>query len=47
MKRHFWVLLHRWAGLAMAAFLIVVAITGSFLAFYPELERLINPQLLS
>lgn len=45
MKRHFWVLLHRWAGLAMAAFLIVVAITGSLLAFYPELERLINPQL--
>ncbi|WP_350152394.1 PepSY-associated TM helix domain-containing protein [Nitrosomonas sp.] len=45
MSRHFWVLLHRWAGLVMAAFLIIVAVTGSLLAFYPELERLINPQL--
>lgn len=44
MSRHFWVLLHRWAGLIMAAFLIIVAVTGSLLAFYPELERLINPQ---
>lgn len=44
MSRHFWVLLHRWAGLAMAAFLIIVAMSGSLLAFYPELERLINPQ---
>lgn len=44
MSRHFWVLIHRWAGLAMAAFLIIVAVTGSLLAFYPELERLINPQ---
>lgn len=44
MTRHFWVLLHRWAGLIMAAFLIIVAVTGSLLAFYPELERLINPQ---
>lgn len=45
MSRHFWVLLHRWTSLVMAAFLIIVAVTGSLLAFYPELERLINPQL--
>lgn len=45
MTRQFWVLIHRWAGLSMAAFLIIVAVTGSLLAFYPELERLINPQL--
>lgn len=45
MSRHFWFLLHRWVGLVMAAFLIIVAVTGSLLAFYPELERLINPQL--
>src|SRR5690606_30075771 len=40
----FWVWLHRWAGLVMASFLIIVGITGSLLAFYPELEQLINPQ---
>jgi len=28
----------------MAGFLIIVATTGSLLAFYPELERFINPQ---
>ncbi|MBE7527139.1 MAG: PepSY domain-containing protein [Burkholderiales bacterium] len=44
LKRSFWVWLHRWAGLLMAGFLIIVGATGSLLAFYPELERLINPQ---
>ncbi|MCC7136747.1 MAG: PepSY domain-containing protein, partial [Nitrosomonas sp.] len=44
LKRTFWVYLHRWAGLAMAIFLIVVGFTGSLLAFYPELERMLNPQ---
>lgn len=44
LKRSFWVWLHRWAGLVMASFLIIVGITGSLLAFYPELEQLINPQ---
>ena len=44
-KRSFWVWLHRWAGLVMAGFLILVGLTGSLLAFYPELERLINPQI--
>ncbi len=43
-KRPFWGWLHRWAGLVMAGFLIVVGLTGSLLAFYPELERLINSQ---
>ncbi|WP_432765923.1 PepSY-associated TM helix domain-containing protein [Nitrosomonas europaea] len=43
--RSFWVWLHRWAGLIMAAFLIIVGATGSLLAFYPELERLINPHI--
>ena len=41
--RPFWVRLHRWAGLTMAGFLIVVGLTGSLLAFYPELERLMHP----
>jgi uncharacterized iron-regulated membrane protein len=43
MTRHVWVIVHRWAGLAMAVFLIIVGLTGSLLAFYPELQRLLNP----
>lgn len=43
MGRPFWVWLHRWVGLATAGFLVVVGLTGSLLAFYPELERLANP----
>lgn len=45
MIRRFWVLVHRWAGLAMAGFLILVSLTGSLLAFLPELDRAINPHL--
>ncbi len=41
--RPFWVLIHRWTGLAMAGLLIVVGLTGSLLAFYPDLERLAHP----
>lgn len=41
--RAWWVWLHRWAGLVMAGFLIVVGLTGSLLAFYPELQRALNP----
>ena len=43
-KRPFWVCLHRWAGLTIAGFLILTGLPGSILAFYPELERQINPQ---
>ena len=43
--RHFFIWLHRWAGLAMAGFLILVGLTGSLLAFWSGLERLICPQL--
>jgi uncharacterized iron-regulated membrane protein len=42
-RRHFWVLFHRYAGLTMAGFLIIVGLTGSLLAFFTELEQLINP----
>ena len=45
MIRHFFVWLHRWAGLAMAGFLIFVGLTGSLLTFWSDLERLICPQL--
>jgi uncharacterized iron-regulated membrane protein len=43
--RPFWVLVHRYAGLAMTVFLIIVGLTGSLLAFYAELECAVNPQL--
>lgn len=45
MTRHFWVLLHRYTGLAMAGFLIIVGLSGSLLAFNSELEHAITPQL--
>ena len=45
MTRPFWLRLHRYVGLATALFLILVALTGSLLAFLPELNRLTAPQL--
>lgn len=41
--RPFWVLVHRYAGLAMTVFLILVGVTGSLLAFYSELDGAVNP----
>jgi uncharacterized iron-regulated membrane protein len=43
--RSIFVFLHRWAGLAMAAFLILVGITGSILVFLPELNHWLTPNL--
>lgn len=45
MTRRFWVLVHRYAGLYMACFLIVAGVTGSVIAFYDELDRTLNPYL--
>jgi uncharacterized iron-regulated membrane protein len=39
--------LHRWMGLLMAGFLILVGITGSLLTFNIELERVFAPQLFA
>lgn len=39
--------LHRYVGLAIAIFIILAALTGSLLAFMPELERLTAPHLYS
>lgn len=47
MARRLFVRLHRWVGLAMAGFLIVVGLTGSLLAFNTELERVFAPQLFA
>ncbi len=47
MTRHFWLLLHRYAGLAMTLFLVIVGLTGSVLAFRDELDVWLNPELLT
>ncbi len=48
MKTHtFWGLLHRYTGLVMTVFLILVGLTGSLLAFFPELDGAINPQFVT
>ncbi|MDO9106824.1 MAG: PepSY-associated TM helix domain-containing protein [Methylovulum sp.] len=45
--RPFWVFIHRYAGLAMTIFLVIVGLTGSLLAFYAELEQALNPQFFA
>ncbi|WP_198321023.1 PepSY-associated TM helix domain-containing protein [Azohydromonas aeria] len=40
------VLVHRWVGLALAAFLLIAGVTGALLAWYHELDRAISPELL-
>ena len=37
--------LHRWAGLIIMACLLVAAITGTWLVFRVEMDRLVNPHL--
>src|SRR5215475_8639634 len=39
--------LHRWTGLAITAFIIVMAVTGTILAFHTELDRMLNPALMT
>ena len=41
--RPFWMYVHRYVGLAMTVFLIIVGLTGSLLAFYEDLDGLMNP----
>ena len=43
--RDLWVIVHRWLGLVMTIFLVIVGITGSLLAFYSELDGLLSPHL--
>ena len=47
MSRGVFVWLHRWAGLALTGFLVIVGLTGSLLAFNMELERVFAPQLFA
>ncbi|NOU21853.1 MAG: PepSY domain-containing protein [Methyloglobulus sp.] len=43
MNRHFWVLVHRYAGLYMAFFLLVAGLTGSIMAFEIQIQDWLNP----
>lgn len=43
MNRHFWVLFHRYAGLFMALFLVIIGLTGSIIVFNPELYMWFDP----
>ena len=43
MTRHFWVLIHRYAGLYMAFFLLVAGLTGSIMAFEIQIQNWLNP----
>jgi uncharacterized iron-regulated membrane protein len=45
LTRAFWVWLHRWAGLAMAGFLILIGLTGSLLAFWLEINHWLTPEM--
>ncbi|RMX15268.1 PepSY domain-containing protein [Vandammella animalimorsus] len=38
--------LHRWAGLALAAFLALTGLTGAVMAWTDELDALLNPHML-
>ena len=43
--RRAFVLVHRYVGLAITLFLIIVGLTGCLLAFQPELNRIVTPHL--
>jgi uncharacterized iron-regulated membrane protein len=43
--RILWQRIHRYAGLAMAAFLVIAGLTGSIIAFQWELDVWLNPDL--
>jgi len=45
--RPFLIYLHRYVGLLLAPFLVIVGLTGSALAFYHELDRWLNPSMLT
>jgi len=44
MIHRYFVWLHRWTGLLMTAFLVVVGLTGTILAFRSKIDHLLNPQ---
>lgn len=47
LPRRLALLAHRYVGLLMSVFLVVAGATGSVMAFYPQIDRFINPELLA
>jgi uncharacterized iron-regulated membrane protein len=45
--RNYFITIHRYTGLLLAPFLLIVGLTGSVLAFYHELDRWLNPSMLT
>jgi uncharacterized iron-regulated membrane protein len=45
--RHAILILHRYVGLALAGFLILLGLTGSVIAFKRDLDKLVNAQLFA
>lgn len=43
--RQVMVKVHRYVGLALAFFIVIIAATGSIIAFYKELDTAVNPRL--
>lgn len=43
MLRRFWLLFHRYAGLFMAVWLVLIGVTGSIIVFNPELQAWLDP----
>ena len=47
MARQIFVFIHRWVGLSMSIFLIIVGLTGAARAFREEPDLWLNPELLT
>lgn len=47
MIHRYFVWLHRWTGLLMTGFLVVVGLTGTVLAFRSKIDHFLNPQFYS
>lgn len=47
MIRRYLIWQHRWTGLFMTVFLVIIGITGSILAYRRNIDRLLNPQLFA
>ncbi|WP_179506737.1 MULTISPECIES: PepSY-associated TM helix domain-containing protein [unclassified Sphingomonas] len=45
--RHYWVTLHRWLGLTVGVLFCIAGLSGSVLVYYPEIDRSVNPELVT
>jgi uncharacterized iron-regulated membrane protein len=43
--RRFWLTIHTWLGLSLGLLWLVIALTGSLLVFYLEIDQWLNPQI--